>query len=140
MEALPLTFDALLQHSFHAAYQARHVQRQSLDQQQQLPSPEDWGQKIVGETYFPNWNDLAEAAIAFRQLIKFRCNPEKGCRRRRKCFRAELKCTELCRCNGDCEKDCVCCFVFDGFNHANIGIVFYFCLCDGYLFGNVSST
>ena len=25
MEALPLTFDALLQHSFHAAYQARHV-------------------------------------------------------------------------------------------------------------------
>ena len=41
MEALPPTFSALLPHSFRIAYQAGHVCRQSLDQQQQLPSPED---------------------------------------------------------------------------------------------------
>ena len=29
------------------------------------------------------------------------------------------------------------CFVFDGFNHVSIGMVFSFSLCDGYLFGNV---
>ena len=96
MEALPPTFAALLQHSFHAAYQAGHVWRKSFTQQQQLPS-EDWGWKMVGETYFPHWTDFAEAAIAIRELIKYRCNPEKGCNRRCKCFRAELKCTQLCR-------------------------------------------
>ena len=104
MEALPPTFATFLQHSFQAAYQAGHVWRQSLDQQQQLPSPEDWGWKMVEETYFPHWTDLAEAAIAIRELIKCRCNLDKGCSRRCKCFRVELKCTELCRCNGDCER------------------------------------
>ena len=93
---------------------------------------------MVGETYFPHWTDLAEVAISIRELIKCGCNPEKGCSGRCKCFRAELKCTELCRCNGDCER--VYCFVFDGFNHVSIGMVFFFCLCDGYLFGNVPST
>ena len=105
MEALPPTFDAILQHSFHAAYQAGHVWRKSFTQQQQLPSPEDWGWKMVGETYFPHWTDFAEAAIAIRELIKCRCNPENGCNRRCKCFRAELKCTQLCRSNDDCERD-----------------------------------
>ena len=140
MEALPPTFDALLQHSFHAAYQAGHFWRKSFTQQQQLPSPEDWGWKMVGEMYFPHWTDFAEAAIAIRELIKCRCNPEKGCNRRCKCFRAELKCTQLCRSNDDCERDWVCCFVFDGFNHISIGIFFFFCLCDVFLFGNVPST
>ena len=33
----------------------------------------------------------------------------------------------------------MCCFVFDGFNMSvlGIGMFFFFCLCDGYLFGNV---
>ena len=43
MEALPPTFAALLQHSFRAAYQAGLIWKQALNQQQQLPSPEDWG-------------------------------------------------------------------------------------------------
>ena len=51
MEALPPTFAALLQHSCRAAYQAGHVWAQSLVQQQQLPSPEDWGCTMVGEVY-----------------------------------------------------------------------------------------
>ena len=54
MEALPPTFASLLQHSFRAAYQAGHVWRLSLDQQQQLPFPEDLGWKMVGETHFPH--------------------------------------------------------------------------------------
>ena len=52
MEALPPTFAALLQHSFCAAYQAGHVWRLSLDQQQQLPFPEDWGWKLLEKHIF----------------------------------------------------------------------------------------
>ena len=105
MEALPPTFAALFQHSSRTAYQAGHLWVQSLVQQQQLPSPEDWGWTIVGEAYLPHWTDLAEAAIAIRKLIKCGCNPEKGCSGRCKCVRAELSCTELYRCNGNCERD-----------------------------------
>ena len=105
MEALPPTFAALLQHSYRAAYQAGYVWRQSLVGQQQLPPPEDWGWKIVEGTYLPHWTDLPEAAIAVRELIKCGFNSEKGCLGRCKCVRAELKCTELCRCNGNCERD-----------------------------------
>ena len=105
MEALPPTFVALLQHSCRAAYQAGHIWAQSLVQQQQLPSPDDWGWTMVGEAYLPHWTDLAEAAIVIRELIKCGCNPEKGCSGRCKCVRAELSCTESCRCNGDCERD-----------------------------------
>ena len=43
-----------------------------MDQLQQLPSLEDWGWKMVGEKYFLRWTDLAEVAIAIRELIK--CN------------------------------------------------------------------
>ena len=70
MEVLPPTCAALPQPC--ASYQARYVWRQSLDQLQQLPSLEDWGWKMVGETYFLHWTDLAEVAIAIRELIK--CN------------------------------------------------------------------
>ena len=58
MEALTPTFAALVQHSFRAAYQAGHVWRQSLNQQQQLPSLEDWGWEMVEETYFPHWTGI----------------------------------------------------------------------------------
>ena len=34
----------------------------------------------------------------------------------------------------------MCSFVFDRFHCVSIGMVFLFCLCDGYLFGNVPST
>ena len=66
MESLPPTFKALLQHTYRAAYQAGYVWRQSLVHQQQLPSPENWGWKRVGETYAPHWSDFAEAAVAVR--------------------------------------------------------------------------
>ena len=69
MEALPPTFAALLQYSFHTAYQVGHIWRQSLNQQQQLPPPENWQWKMVRETYFPHWTGLAEAAIPIRELI-----------------------------------------------------------------------
>ena len=105
MDALPPTSAALLQHSFRAAYQAGHVWRQSLIAQQQLPPPENWGWKKAGESYIPHWTDLGEAAIALRELTKCSCNPEKGCSGRCKCAKAELTCTELCKCNGDCERD-----------------------------------
>ena len=98
MESLPPTFEALLRHTYRAAYQAGYVWRQSLMHQQQLPSPENWGWKRVGETYAPHWSDFAEAAVA----VNCGCNPEKGCKGKCKCIKAELKCTEHCKCNGDC--------------------------------------
>ena len=105
MDALPPTSAALFQHSLRAAYQAGHVWKQALVKQQVLPSPENWGWMKEGDGYVPRWTTLQEASRAIRELVRCRCKPEKGCRGRCKCVKAELKCTELCLCNGDCERD-----------------------------------
>ena len=41
----------------------------------QLTVCEDWGGKMLGETYLPYWTDLAEAGISIGELTKCRCNP-----------------------------------------------------------------
>ena len=61
--------------------------------------------KFQDGKYTPHWTELPEASIAIRDLVRCRCNPEKGCKGRCKCLSAELPCTELCLCNGDCERD-----------------------------------
>ena len=105
MESLPLTYDALLQHTFGAAFQAGHVWAQALIPQQHLPSPTEWGWTKSDIGYEPYWTSREEASLAIRELIKCGCNPEKGCRGRCKCLKAELRCSELCKCNGDCERE-----------------------------------
>ena len=74
---------------------------------QVLPPPEEWGWKYDSGKSIPYWTDLPKASSAVRDLIKFRCNPEKGCHGRCKCVNAlpPPSCTELCMCKGECERD-----------------------------------
>ena len=58
--------------------------------------------EVLGSSLSTNYDD--EGFILF-QLIKCGCSPEKGYSGRCKCVRAEQSCIELCRCNGDCERD-----------------------------------
>ena len=52
-----------------------------------------------------DWIDFPEASSAVHDLIKCRCNPDKGCHRRCKCVNAPLPCTELCMCQAECEHE-----------------------------------
>ena len=70
----------------------------------ELPFPEELGWKFQDGKYTPNWNELPEASIAIRDLVRCRCNPKKGCKCRFKCLSTDLPCTELCLCKGDCER------------------------------------
>lgn len=58
----------------------------------QLTVCEDWGGKMLGETYLPYWTDLAEAGISIGADKMQMQSLKKGCSGRCKCIRAELKC------------------------------------------------
>ena len=105
MEALPPTRAALFQHVKRATYQAGNVWCQSLISALNLPYPIDWGWKIVSNEYVLLWTTLSDAWVSSRELLKCGCNIEKGCSGRCTCARPGFPCTELCKCNGDCESD-----------------------------------
>ena len=48
----------------------------------------------------PVWSTLPEASKACSELLK--CSCKKGCTGRCRCFKSDLKCTELCFCSGGC--------------------------------------
>ena len=99
LETIPPTKAALEQHIKPASYQAR-CWSQALVQNPQLPSPSDWGWiKKEGE-WHSIWTTLVEAAKSYHELICCKC--KQGFIRRCKCVKAELKCTALCLCLGDC--------------------------------------
>ena len=64
----------------------------------------NWSQRvgwIVGEkTITPTWMTIAEASKSCRELIK--CGCKTNCTRQCKCKKYQLRCTELCRCAGNC--------------------------------------
>ena len=103
LESIPPTSAALFQHTLRAAFVAGHIWRQSLVPVPTYPPVEEWGWKITDKVPTPLWSTLPEASSAIKELIKCGCNPTKGCRGRCKCKTNELPCTELCKCNGDCE-------------------------------------
>ena len=103
LENIPPTAASLYQHTLRAAYVAGYVWRQALVAMPTLPNVENWGWKYDGEIPKPYWTELPEATTVVRELIKCNCNPDKGCSGRCKCVKGALKCTELCKCNGDCE-------------------------------------
>ena len=96
IDAIPPTRAALLQHARRATYQGGHVWGQDL------PSPESWGwSKNPTRGWEPMWTLLPEAAVSCSELL--RCGCKKGCRGLCKCVKANLKCTSLCHCCGNCE-------------------------------------
>ncbi|KAK7495213.1 hypothetical protein BaRGS_00013623, partial [Batillaria attramentaria] len=101
IDNIPPTSEALLQHCKRAVYQGGHIQGQADIPAPDLPDPSDWGwQSAVGK-WQPFWTVLPEASHTCQELLK--CGCKKGCKSRRcKCYKAGLKCTALCICNGDC--------------------------------------
>ena len=105
LESIPPTENALLQHSKRASFQAGYCWGQSTKPDPKLPSPTDWGwkQRQDGDTFIPLWTNLPEAAEACYELIKYGCKV--SCQGNCKCHTANLKCTALCNCGGNCFRD-----------------------------------
>lgn len=102
IDAIPPTQAALLQHTKRAILQGGYIWGQAHIRSPDIPSPESWGwKKSPKNGWEPLWTLLPEAAISCSELL--RCGCQKGCRGHCKCVRAQLKCTSLCRCNGNCE-------------------------------------
>jgi hypothetical protein len=100
IENIPPTKDALEQHIKRAAFQAGQIWGQTLAPLQELPSPSEWGWQQCQEGWRPFWSTLPEAAKACNELIK--CGCKKACRGLCKCTKANLACTALCYCKGNC--------------------------------------
>ena len=105
IEMIPPTQAALIEHAKRAAYVAGYVWGQALERYPVIPPAEEWGWKVCDGKYVPCWTKSLPASLAIRDLIKCGCHPEKGCFGRCRCKRADLPCTALCKCNGDCERD-----------------------------------
>ena len=104
IEAIPPTADAFLQHAKRAVYQAAYCWAQCLSPRFDLPSPSQWGwHKQADEKWKPIWITLQPASVACQELLKCGCKQENGSRSRCKCRKADLPCTALCNCGGECD-------------------------------------
>jgi len=102
LESLPPTSDALLLHTKRAFHQTVHCWKQSLILQPRIYDPCNWGWSNEDGTYTPVWTTLQEASKICSELVH--CSCKKGCTARCKCVKADLVCTALCKCDGDCER------------------------------------
>lgn len=100
IDNIPPTQAALVQHIKRAAYQACQVWGQALEPVQELPSPLEWGWQQSEGVWSPIWTTLPEAAKACSELIS--CGCKRACRGLCKCTKANLPCTALCFCAGNC--------------------------------------
>ena len=104
IDNIPPTLHALEQHVKRAVYQAGHIWGQSIIANPQVPSPALWGWEHVKEDspWTPCWTTLPEAAKACQELLQ--CGCKKACTKRCKCVKANLQCTQLCVCAGQCNR------------------------------------
>ena len=61
------------------------------------------GDEMKKKIWEPHWTSLPSASNACKELIKCQCNPDIGYRGICKCIKANLSCTRLCKCGGDCD-------------------------------------
>ncbi|KXJ13180.1 hypothetical protein AC249_AIPGENE28202 [Exaiptasia diaphana] len=101
IDNIPPTQAALHQHIRRALYQGAHVWGQTLLRQPVLPNPSDWGWHQEDNLWSPHWSLLPQAKDTCHELI--RCGCKTSCRGRCKCFNANLVCTALCKCGGNCQ-------------------------------------
>ncbi|CAM1324835.1 Uncharacterised protein r2_g3373 [Pycnogonum litorale] len=90
-----------MQHIKRAAYQAGHVWTKTLLANPNLPAPIEWGWAKDGDFWCPVWSLKPEASKTCRELIKCSCR-KSNCTGRCKCHKANLPCTQLCVCEGQC--------------------------------------
>jgi hypothetical protein len=106
MEGLPPTEAALFQHTKRAAFQSGYCWHRSLQPQQSLSSPSEWGwvKNDTDGDWKPLWTTIPVVADCCPELLK--CGCKKGCSKRCKCSKAKAKCTALCNCDGQCNMNC----------------------------------
>ena len=100
LENIPPTRAALEQHTMRVVFQGAYIWGQVLLTQPVIPSPSAWGWEKDGTSWKPKWTTLPQAKDTCYELIH--CGCKKGCRGRCKCFKANLDCTGLCNCGGNC--------------------------------------
>ena len=100
LDSIPPTRAALDQHVKRAVLQGGHVWGQTLVRQQVLPSPSTWGWQLQDGHWSPYWTALSQAKNTCYELI--RCGCKVSCSGRCKCLKANLACTGLCYCGGNC--------------------------------------
>ena len=106
---IPPTKDALEQHLKRSIFQASFIWHKSLQREISAPSPADWGWSKLspdGCGWIPLWTNLPTASEACSELLK--CGCKTGYTKRCRCKKANLACTSLCKCDGQCES--VLCF------------------------------
>jgi len=103
IELIPPSHAALLQHIKRAVYQGCHVWGQNTVSQPVLPNPVHWGWVFENDVYHPLWTTLPQASLSCKELVCCKCT--KGCSGWCKCKKAELKCTALCACDGQCIRE-----------------------------------
>ena len=97
---LPPTKDALFQHTLRAAYQAGHVWGQALITCPVLPEPSQWGWMKKETSWVPLWTTIPPISKGLKDLVTCQCKKE--CKPPCKCFMADVKCSTLCFCQGNC--------------------------------------
>ena len=78
-----------------------------LKQQQDLPSPLEWGWMIESGSFIPKWNSLPDMWKSTAELVFCKCKSQFnlcGFKCRCKLSNPPLPCTGLCLCEGDCDK------------------------------------
>ena len=101
LENIPPTQEALLQHTKRAVLQGGFVWGQSSSKQLDIPCPSNWGWYRDDNSWSPKWTTLPQVKDACYELIH--CGCKTVCSGRCKCIRANLVCTRLCNCGGDCQ-------------------------------------
>ncbi|MES9879344.1 MAG: hypothetical protein ABW185_00490 [Sedimenticola sp.] len=102
LESIPPTKAALYQHVKRTILVSAFVWHRALEKQLCLPDPAQYGWEWNGrtKTWVPYWTDLGDASAACALMLH--CSCVKACKGNCKCFKAGLRCTPLCKCQGGC--------------------------------------
>ena len=111
-ERLPPTSGAFKQAVLRAACQAR-MWALSDRNERVLPDPEKYGWTLVDRYFVPVTSEEQIAPDTILNLIKYACLKLECRSRHCKCFKANLPCTDLCRCLDKCENSDMATFVVD---------------------------
>lgn len=99
---IPPTRDALIEHLKRSIYQACFIWNKCTEAELNLPDATDWGWTLSEGKYIPCWITGPEIFKATEQLVK--CGCLLGCNNRCSCNKANLPCTSMCKCNGNCNQ------------------------------------
>jgi hypothetical protein len=102
LDSLPPTSNAFLQHVKRAVLQAGHCWSHALEKQPAQIDPSKWGWFKDENRWLPLWITIPEVTQSCRELIS--CTCKKGCNTRCSCHKANLPCTALCHCDGECSR------------------------------------